>query len=61
MRTMPDLSFPTITESDFPNGIRCTECHRGIEPGQPYTEQLEAVHDAGEVVTSLVCVYCLQM
>lgn len=54
--TPPD---PTrlIHLADYPNGIRCIECHTVFRDGDAYCERLEGM--AGEVpVVEIVCERC---
>ncbi len=52
------MNWPTMTEADFPHGLRCPTCDREILPGQPYSEHPDSMQDE-HVVVLLTCVYCV--
>jgi len=58
------VSFPVVTEGEFPHGLECMDCGRAINQGEPYSRRIVGVmqgtyfeqRDPG--VLELVCVYC---
>lgn len=54
----PELSFPVVTEQNFPWGLRCGLCHRIIEVGKPFQAYEESMYENGDTWAMLLCVYC---
>lgn len=54
---MMHMTFPVVTDADFPDGLMCPDCRRVIDVGRPYTERLDGmIWNTTTVI--LVCVYC---
>lgn len=51
-------SFEIVTEEAFPHGLRCSNCERPIEVGQPLASRVIGIYDDGSEQCVLTCVYC---
>lgn len=51
-------TYPTVTKSGFPYGLRCPLCDVCIDNGQPYSESPTGVMSDGTPVVMIMCVYC---
>jgi hypothetical protein len=45
--------MPTVTEQDYPHGLRCMTCNTELPPGSAYVEK-----DIGPDWTTPVCPTC---
>jgi hypothetical protein len=51
------MDYPLVTNFDFPHGVRCAECERLLNVGQPYTTKIDSM--VAEVPIEMICcVYC---
>lgn len=52
------IAYPLVSAEEFPNGLRCPECRRPIDPGQPYKSRFDGMTSDAIPITELLCVYC---
>jgi hypothetical protein len=52
-----ELTFPIVTPTGFPYGVRCTDCDRDLLAGDPYTDRAYSMC-GNDMVTEIVCFYC---
>ena len=55
---VPEVSYPVVTEEDFPDGLCCIRCKRPLESGQPYTMNFDGFTEDGMTMEEICCVYC---
>jgi hypothetical protein len=55
--TYPADHYFTVTEEEFPHGVKCSECKCEIFPGQMFMPVPEGMIEATPVEV-LVCVFC---
>jgi hypothetical protein len=57
MSRADDLGIPFV-RSEWPHGLKCTNCRHAFREGERFTTRLDALSEDGVPVCLLVCLPC---